>query len=433
MIKDLKKEIGKNVVIYGFVHELRDLAKVKFILLRDETGIVQVVCLKDIGEEVFKNVSKITPESVIEINGAVKANKEAKLGYEVILKNYKILSKAEALPIQVFEKDKAIQTDLSTRLDNRPIDLRKKEVNAIFRIQSRLVEGMQSTLNKKGFVQVFTPCIMGVGSESGAEAFRIDYYGKEAYLRQDPQLHRELTILGGMEKIYDLGPNWRAEVSHTTRHLCEHRGIAPEMAFINDEMDVIKLEEEVIVGGIKNVIDNCKDEISVLDVKLKIPERPFPELRFPKIYEILKNLGKKLPENSDLDAESMKLLGDFVKKKYNSDFYFANRFPSAIKPFYVMYVDGDEKYAKSFDLNFNETELSSGGQREHSYDKLIQQIKERKMNLKNLEWFTKFFRYGAPTLGGFCIGIERLTKCILNLENIKEATLFPRDPERLLP
>lgn len=429
-----EKDAGKKVVLCGFVHELRDLSKIKFILLRDQSGIIQVVALKDeLSELKFKEISKILPESVLQVDGLVKKNKEVKKGFEVVVKDYKILTRAESLPIQVFEKDKSIQTDLSTRLDNRPIDLRKPEINAIFKIQSALIEGMQSVLSDKGFVQIFTPCIMGVASESGADVFEIDYYGKKAFLRQDPQLHRQLSILGGIEKLYDLGPNWRAELSHTTKHLSEHRVIAPEIAFINDEKDTMDLEEDVIIGGLNNIGRKCKDELGLLKVKINIPKKPFPELRFPEIYGILNKLGKKLHEDSDLDTESMKLLGDYVKKKYKADFYFVNRFPSKIKPFYVMHVDENDKYARSVDLNYGETELSSGGQREHRYNKLIEHINDKGLNPKSLEWFTKFFRFGAPPHGGFAIGIERLTKCILNLDNVKEAVLFPRDPERLIP
>ncbi len=434
-VRDLgPKSDGKSVLLKGFVHEVRDLSKIKFVLLRDMTGIVQLVAPKEkVSEAVFKEIPKILPESVLEIEGIVKENKEAKKGFEVLIKELRILSSAEKLPLQVFEKDKSIQTDLSTRLNFRSLDLRKPEALAVFRIQSVLIRGMQEFLNSQGFMQVFTPSIMGAASESGADVFKVDYYGRDAFLRQDPQLHRQLTIAGGIERLYDLGPSWRAEHSHTTKHLCEHRACAPEFAFIKDEMDIIALEQDLVVAAIKKIRELCAEELELLNVKLSVPKTPFPEFRFPKIYGMLEKLGKKIPHGQDLDAEANKAFGDFVKKKYKCDFYFFNRFPSAIKPFYVMKVDEQPEYARSVDLNAKGIELSSGGQREHRYAQLMERIKELRLNSKNFEWFTKFFKWGVPPHGGFAIGIERLTQAVLDLPNIKEAVLFPRDPERLEP
>ena len=433
-VSELRTQLdGKEVLLQGWVHELRDLKKIKFLLLRDQSGIVQTVGLeKSLDKETFTALEQLTPESTVSINGTVKANKEAKQGFEVVINKLEVLSTAASLPIQVFEKDKTITTDLSKRLDNRPIDLRKPEVNAIFTIQSKLLEGMQQHLQKEGFQQVFTPCIMGVASESGAEVFKVKYYDKEAFLRQDPQLHRELAVAGGIEKLYDLGPSWRAELSHTTRHLCEHRVCAPEMAFIKDEYDVITCEEALIVATVKHIKEHCQQELDLLGVKLEVPKTPFPVLLFPDLYDLLKKLGKELPKGEDLDTEAMKLLGDYMKKEHKADFYFINKFPSSIKPFYVMYDENPEN-ARSVDLNYGSIELSSGGQREHRYDKIMAQAKEKDMSAESVEWFAKHFKYGCPPLGGFAIGIERLTQVLLGLENIKEGTLFVRDPERLQP
>jgi len=434
-IKDLSEKLdGKKVLLNGWTHEIRALGKIAFLVLRDETGTVQAVGLKSsLPEELFKSISTISNESVVEIEGEVKKNKEAKKGYEVHINNIKILSAAEPLPITVTEKDKSIKTDLSTRLDNRIIDLRKPANRAIFNIQSAMVEGMLDYLTKNSYTQVFTPCIMGAASESGAEVFKIKYYKTEAFLRQDPQLHRQLTIAAGIEKLYDIGPSWRAEASHTTRHLCEHRTCAVELAFIKDEMDTMRVEENLVISALNKVKKKCQQDLELLGVKMKVPEAPFPELRFPKIYDILGSAGKEVFEGDDLDNESMKLLWEHVRKKHHAEFYFFNRFPFAHKPFYVMRVDEEPKWARSVDLNFKGLELSSGGQREHRYDILMNQAKEKNMKLKEVEWFTRFFKYGVPPHGGFALGIERLTQSLLSLPNIKEAVLFPRDPERLVP
>lgn len=426
-VSELKR--GQDVLLNGWVHEIRNLAKLKFVLLRDCSGIVQCI-VKD-----KKNfIPDLALESVVEIQGKVKKadvkSEIARKDIEVEVSDIKIISKAEKLPIHVNEK--TTSTDLSKRLDNRSLDLRKPEVNAVFKIQSALIEGMQDYLNKKGFVQVFTPCLIGAASESGSEVFEVRYFDKKAFLRQDPQLHRQLTILGGVEKLYDLGPSWRAEKSHTVKHLCEHRTCAVEVAFIKDEKDVMKTEEELIVSAIRNVINKCKDELSLLGIKLKVPKTPFPELKFPEVYDILRKKGKNI-DGKDLDSEAEKILWEYVQKKYSGvEFYFINKFPFKIKPFYV-YCEEGEKYARSTDLYYKGMEMSSGGQREHRYEKIIKNLKEKGISSKSIEWFVKSFKYGAPPHGGFAIGIERLTQVLLNLSNIREAALFPRDTERLTP
>jgi len=422
-----------NVNLKGWVHEIRDLGAVKFFLLRDMTGIVQCI-IKD--EKLFSKFKDLTLESVVNVEGKVrKAKVKSKEVFnnniEVEVTKLEIISKAQQLPIQVVEK--GITTELARRLDYRSIDLRKPKVMAIFKIQSKIIEGFEEYLRKKGYLQVFTPCIIGGVSEGGADVFPVNYFGKKAFLRQDPQLHRELLIAAGFEKIFDLGPNWRAEPSHTPRHLCEHRGCAVELAFIKDESNVMRVEEELIVHALKKVKKECQKELELLGKEIEIPKTPFPELRFPEIYDILEKLGKKIPYGEDYDRESEKLLGEYVKEKYKSDFFFVNRFPSKTKPFYVMKVDDEPIWARSVDLIFKGLEQSSGGQREHRYEKIIEQLKEKQMNVKAMEWFTEPFKYGVPSMGGFNIGIERFTMQLLDIKNIREAVLFPRTPERFLP
>jgi len=423
-----KKKEGK-VLVEGWLYETRDLGKIKFLLLRDISGTIQITAHKDkTSTKLFGLISAIPRESVLAVEGKTVLSKKAPGGVEIIPEKIEVLAIAEKkLPIDISNFGK---TGLDKRLDWRSLDLRNEKNSAIFKIQAKLVEGMQEWLNKNGFLQVFTPCIMGTPSESGAEVFQIIYFDKPAFLRQDPQLHRQLTIAGGLEKIYDIGPSWRAEKSHTIKHLCEHRTCAVELAFINNEYDVMKVEEQLVINALKKVKENCEKELKKLGVEIKIPKPPFPVLEFPGIYKILREAGKKIKDGEDLDSECEKILEKYVKEKYNSEFYFINKFPHAIKPFYVM---REGKYARSTDLYFNGLELSSGGQREHRFEEIIKNIKERKMNLQNLEWFTKFFRFGVPPHGGFAIGIERFTQMLLKLGNIREACLFTRDTERLLP
>jgi len=416
----------------GWVSEVRNIGKhLRFIVLRSWDKKVQLTLKRGVvPDELFTITEDLSQESVIEAYGEPVEQKLAKaVDIEIIPERIVVHSKADLkLPLDPNWKVPAL---LPTRLDNRPLDLRRPEMQAIFKITASLIRGMTDWLDENGFLRVFTPCIIGGASESGAEVFRVNYFGREAFLRQDPQLHRQLTIIGGFEKIYDLGTNWRAEPSHTTRHITEFRSLAVEMAFISDETDVMRVEEQVVVSGIKRVLEERSKELELLNVDLEVPKTPFPELRFPKIYDILAEFGKEIPYGSDYDTESEELLWRYVKEEYGSDFFFVNRFPFEAKPFYVM--KAEPPWARSVDLLYKGLELSSGGQREHRYEVLVAQIIEKGMRPESMEWFTKFFKYGAPPHGGFAIGIERLVKQMLGLKNIREAALFPRDPDRVLP
>ncbi len=427
------KDDGKTVVLMGWARAVRGGAKISFIQLADREGAVQITAKHGVVKlQIMDKISKITRESVIAVKGIVKDNKEAPRGFEIIPSEIRTIGPAEPkLPLEV--ETKKTRALLDTRLDNRSLDLRKPENIAIFRIQAKIIEGMQTFLNKNGFTQVYTPSLLGGESEGGAEVFQVPYFGKKAFLRQDPQLHRELLVIAGFDKIYDIGPSWRAEKSHTSYHLCEHRTCAPEISFIRDETDTMRWQEKLFVETMKFVKDHCEKELKLLGVELTVPKTPFPELRFPKIYDILKEMGLKLKEGEDLNREAEELLSKYVKEKYGSDFYFINRFPWAIKPFYVMRVDDDPKYARSVDLIYRGLELSSGGQREHRHEQLLKNMKEKGMKPENLSWFTDAFKFGAPPMGGFSIGIERLTEKLLDISNVREAVLFPRDPDRLVP
>jgi aspartyl-tRNA synthetase len=361
----------------------------------------------------------------------VKEAKVARNGFEILPDKIEMIS-ASATPLPLDPRG-VTDANIDTRLNWRTLDLRRPEVQAIFRIQDALVEGMEAHLRASGFLRIFTPSILGGVSEGGAEVFKTDFYGKPAFLRQDPQLHRQLAIAGGLGKVYDLGPSWRAELSHTPRHMSEHRTIAPELSFIQDERDTMRAEEAIVVAGIRRANKRCRGELDLLQLEIDEPRTPFPELAFPEVYDTLKKLGHALPRDKDLDRESEKLLAEFVKREHGSDFFFVNRFPSSVKPFYVMRVDAEPEFARSVDLVYKGLELSSGGQREHRHDRVVGQISQKGLDQESLKWFTEPFRFGVPPHGGFSLGIERLTASILGVENIKEAALFPRDPERLQP
>lgn len=423
---------GKKVVLSGWIDSIRNLGKMKFILLRDISGIIQITLKKETtSPETMEVSNSLKQEDVISVIGTVISTDMAPGGREIIPNRIEVINRVkDALPISMQSR---VVSNLDTRLDWRVLDLKKPRNAAIFKIQGKIVESFKEYLVKKGFLQVFTPCLIGTASEGGAEVFPVLFFNKSAFLRQDPQLHRQLLILSGFDRIFDLGPSWRAEPSHTPRHLCEHRGCAVELGFIQNEVDTMTLEEELIIHTLKKIKKECREEMSYFNNEVTIPKTPFPVLEFPQIYDILKELGKETRYGESYDRESEILLSKYIKEKYKNDFFFVTRFPFKEKPFYVMRIDEDPEWARSVDLIYKGLEQSSGGQREHRYEKIINQIYEKKMNKNDLEWFTKFFKYGAPPHGGFNLGIERFTMKLLDLQNIREAVLFPRAPERLLP
>jgi aspartyl-tRNA synthetase len=428
----LKAKLGKPVRLAGWVHDVRVLGGISFVLLRNSKGVVQIAApKKDVKASLLELITSLRQEDVIVCDGKVKRSKAARLGFEVVPDEIEVISKAAApLPL---DPRGVTRAGLDTRLQWRSLELRRPESSAIFKVENAVVQGFEDHLQGEGFIRAFTPSIIGGVSEGGSDVFKIDFYGKEAFLRQDPQLHRQLTIAGGFDRVYDLGPNWRAELSHTPRHLSEHRTIAPEMAFISDERDTMRVEERMVVHGIRRAMEDCSAELSLLKADLKVPKTPFPEVAFSGAYDTLAKLGRKLPRNQDIDEGSQRALAAHVKKESGTDFFFLNRFPSAVKPFYVMRVDDDPEFARSVDLVYKGLELSSGGQREHRHDRIVAQIQEKGFNAGALEWFTEPFRYGVPPHGGYSFGIERFVAYLLGLPNIKEAALFPRDPETLQP
>lgn len=429
---ELERARKGGVTLAGWVHDIKDLARTRFIWLRDTRGIAQITIIKSkASPEILEVSENLGKEDVIHVEGNPVKERIAKVGPEIVPKKIQIISRALApLPLDTSGK---IESSLDARLDWRVVDLRKRETQAVFKVQAKLVEGMEEYLRENGFLQVFTPCLIGGASEGGAEVFRVDYFGSEAFLRQDPQLHRQLLIAAGFDKVFDLGPNWRAELSHTPRHLCEHRGMAVEFAFMRDEGDMMRVEEALIVAALKRVGEDCARELEMLKVHVEIPTTPLPEVRFPEIYKILEQYGKTVPYGEDMDREGEVLLSKHMQERHGNEFFFINRFPWKYKPFYVMRVDEEPTWARSVDLVYRGLEQSSGGQREHRYERIIQQLQEKGVEPQKMKWFTDAFRFGVPPHGGFCLGLERFTMSLLGLSNLREAALFPRAPERLLP
>jgi len=411
----------KDVVVAGWVDSYRDLKKIKFIILRDSSGTLQITLPKSkVPEDVF-NVEP-TNESYLLVKGKMVESKEARGGKELIPNEIKVLSRAESpIPIDFSGK---IKTDLSKRLDWRFLDIRNPKVGEIFRLQSKIINTLSRFYEEKGFIRINTSKLVGVATEGGTDYFEVKYFDKKAYLAQSPQFYKELALSGGFEKVYEIGNVYRAEPHHTIRHLCEYNSFDIEM--ITDSMEeLMNLEEEML----KYLFEKIKNEnaIKIYNAELKIP-KTIPKIKFSKAKKIVEEMGIKT-EEGDLTHEGEKALCEWVKKEHDTDFVFLTHFPFKHKVFYAK-KEGD--LALSFDLLYRGMEITTGGLREENYNKRKAQMVEKGLDPKTFDHL-RFFKYGMPPHGGLAIGLERLTMLMLNLENIREASLTPRDPERLTP
>lgn len=411
---------GAQVTVAGWVHEIRDLGGLVFIVLRDREGFVQITMPKKVVDaNIFRRAKKIPRESVIKVEGIVKKEEKAPNGFEIIPKSLEILSESQApLPLEVTEK---VPADLDTRLDNRFMDLRRPKVFSIFKIKSQVTRSIRDFLYGEGFIEVQTPKIVSTATEGGTELFPISYFEKEAFLNQSPQLYKQILMSAGFEKVFEIGPIFRAEEHNTTRHLNEATSVDIEVSFTDHE-GVMRILEELISKVYEDVATNCDRELKILEIKLEVPETPFQRITYTEAIELL-----GIPWGEDLDLQALKSLATKI-----SGFYFITDWPTKIKPFYVMAYE-DERISKSFDLMHGYIELASGAQREHRYEKLLENIKAKGLSVESFEFYLKAFRYGIPPHAGWGLGLERLLMSMLGLNNIREAMLFPRDRTRTVP
>lgn len=415
---------GEQVVVAGWVHEVRDLGGLVFIVLRDREGFIQITLPKKVVDpETFRKARKVSRESVIMVEGTVKKEDKAPNGFEIIPKKFEILNESSApLPLEVTEK---VPAELDTRLDNRFMDLRRPKIQAIFRIKSQIVKSIRDFLYSEGFIEVQTPKIVSTATEGGTELFPISYFEKEAFLNQSPQLYKQILMSAGFERVLEIGPIFRAEEHNTTRHLNEATSVDIEMSFTDHE-GVMKLLERLVAKVYEDVIQNCEKFLNILELKLEVPEIPFPRITYTSAIEIARK-SQEIPWGEDLDLQALKMIGAEL-----GGFYFITEWPTKIKPFYVMPFE-DEKICKSFDLMYGYIELASGAQREHRYQKLVESIKAKGLQPESFEFYLKAFRYGIPPHAGWGLGLERFVMAMLNLSNIREAMLFPRDRTRVSP
>ncbi|MCQ2052573.1 MAG: aspartate--tRNA(Asn) ligase [archaeon] len=418
-----------TVVVRGWIQDIRNLGGISFVTLRDRFGTIQLTLIKKIIPEIFAKVTRLTRESVIVVTGDVKVSNQTELGLEIIPSDVKVYSEAiTPLPMGVIDK---VNVDMSTRLNNRFIDIRKAEIKAIFELKSIMSQLIVEVMNSNGFTQVYTPKIGSSGAEGGSTLFSVNYFGKKAFLAQSPQLYKQILMSTGMDKVFELGPVFRAEQSNTNRHVTEFISFDGEMSWIEREEDVMHMVETVLDYVLKGISERGKKQLEILKKEVKIQPIPYPVITYAECLKIVNDAGLKLKNCDDLGTEGEKIIGDVMSKK-GVDFYFITEYPEESKPFYIMEKDGTS-YSFSFDLDYKGQEISSGGQREHRYDRLVERIQKKGLNPDDFTFYTDAFKYGMPPHGGWGIGIERLLTKMLDLPNIREAIIFPRDPSRISP
>lgn len=439
-LKDVVSNIGNKVKVQGFVENIRDSKAMVFVVLKDITGKVQVTLEKEKAPNLAEKFSEVTPDSVITIVGDVIANEYVKMGgIEIIPTEVGIESIAQAIPIARKEipatkKKKAVErSSIDQRIDYRWIDLRTDENQLMFKIQTTLVNAMREYLIKNNFIEIHTPKLIGAASESGADVFEVKYFDRNAYLAQSPQFYKQMAMAAGFERIFEVGPVFRAEKSFTSKHTTEFTGFDLEFSYINSYKDVMKMEEELLKASLKSVSEKYGEEIkNVFGIELIVPETPFPVVTLKELYQGLKeDFGLEVPEAEmdDLTTEAEKLSFDWVKKHFNHEFLFVTDYDAKKRAFYHM---RDEKgIPQGYDLIWRGVEITTGAQREHRYEILKKQAEEKGLD-KDVEFYLEFFKYGCPPHGGFGIGIDRLTMLLLGL-NIKEAMFIFRGPNRLTP
>lgn len=420
-VRDVKP--GKEVVLKGWAHEIRLLSKLAFILLRDSTGMIQCV----VPSNLLDKIKDLALEGVVEIKGkakkaSVKAE-HARSDVEIEVTGIEVLNNAEQLPIQVNEK--AVTAELPLRLDFRSLDVRKPRIAAIFKIQSTIINSFREFFFEKGFVEIQPPAIIATSTEGGTDLFKIKYFERDAYLAQSPQLYKQLMAIS-LEKVFSTSPVWRAEKHDTSKHINEVRQMDMELAFADDK-EAMKYLGEVVRFIAKKVLEKNKEELRLLGVNLKIPDVKY--LTYHEAIEVLNKKGFKMKDGDDFDPEAERKLCEL----YPNSVVFTYEWPSELKPFYIWPKTDKKGISAGFDALYGGVEISSGGQRVHVADVLIKQLKAKGLKPADFSWYVDAFRYGAPMHAGWSIGLERLTKSICGLENIREATLFPRDRKRLTP
>ncbi|PWE08568.1 aspartate--tRNA(Asn) ligase [Streptomyces sp. BSE7F] len=429
-VSDLREHVGRTVTVCGWVNTLRLQSKMQFVVVRDGTGMVQVTHKRDNGP-LEAQLQALTPESAVKITGRVVDAAQVKLGgLEIVPEGVEVLNPA-ATPLPIDE-----QTGIEHRLDWRFLDVRRRPAaQLMFAVQTTLEQGMREYAYARGATEMHTPKLMGTASESGAEVFELGYFDRSAYLAQSPQFYKQMAISAGIEKVFEIGPVFRAEASFTSRHATEFTGVDVELAWIDGVEDVMTFEEQMLTHAIAKVADAHGQVVrEQYGVEITVPTTPFPRVTMAEAHDILRKGGWN-PEGikEDLDPEGERRISAHIQQATGHEFVFITHYPVGSRPFYHMRPADDPSVTLSFDLLWKGLEITTGAQREHRYDVLLKQAVEKRMRPEPMQDYLNAFRYGCPPHGGLGMGLGRVLMVMLGLESIREATFLFRGPNRLTP
>ena len=420
--------VGKTVKMNGAVHNIRDMGEFAFIILRKAEGLVQCVYEEEKTEFDLKDLKE---ESAVEVTGVIALEERAPQGFELRLTGIRVLSEpAETMPIAI-NKWK-MNTSLETRLSLRPVSLRNVRERAKFKIQEGIVRGFREFLSSQGFTEVHTPKIVSRGAEGGANVFKLNYFNKKAELGQSPQFYKQMMV-GVFDRVFEVAPVFRAEKHNTTRHLNEYIGLDFEMGYIDSFEDVMAMETGFLKYTMELLKSEYKKELDMLGIDLPSISQ-IPQVRFDEAKQLVsEKYNRKIRNPFDLEPEEEVLIGRYFKEEYDSDFVFVTHYPSKKRPFYAMDDPADARFTLSFDLLYKGLEITTGGQRIHDYQMILEKMEKRGMDPEDIKDYLMIFKYGMPPHGGLGIGLERLTMRLLDEQNVRETSLFPRDVTRLEP
>ncbi|MDP6898456.1 MAG: aspartate--tRNA(Asn) ligase [Candidatus Nitrosopelagicus sp.] len=421
LIEELNSSMeGNDVVFGGWVVDLRKLGKMAFLTVRDVTGMCQVIVKGDS----MSLLEGLNRQSVVRISGKIQASKAKDFDFEVSATEIQILAKAEyPLPIDPIGR---LESDIDNRLNSRALDMRNQKTASIFKLRSKVLASIRETLIKRKFIEINTPKIIGSASEGGADLFGLDYFGQQAYLAQSPQLYKEQMTIG-LERVFEISSFYRAEKSHTGRHLSEFTSVDIEAAMM-DYTDVMDVLESIVIDVFKNTSENSKTEQQEIGHEIKIPNSPFERVTYTQALDELGNMDIKLEFGEDLQDSHLRSLGE-----KHPGFFFLTDWPMKLKPFYIHEKDDDPTLSRSFDLQYGYLELSSGGRRLHNPEQLKSRLKEQDLDPSSFEEHLKTFGWGMPPHSGWGMGLDRLMTVLIGIDNVREVVLYPRDPDRLKP
>lgn len=424
MASELATSVDQSVVVQGWVHRRRRLASVTFVVLRDRTGLAQVVVREPAARTAAEEYGE---ETVVEVSGKAVANPQAPGGVEIVDPVFRPLGEsASTPPVEIWRP--RLTASLPTILDHAPVTLRHQRVRSPFEIAAAAVSGFRAALTERGYTEIYTPKIVGSATESGANVFRLDYFGRPAYLAQSPQFYKQLMV-GVFERVFEVGPVFRSEPHDTARHLAEYTSLDAELGFVRDHRDVMAACRDALAGMVDGIRQYAAAAVSQLELSLPVVPETIPSLHFRDVLELV---GAPADE-PDLAPAHERAVGEWAMVEHGSDFAFVTGYPTAKRAFYTHPDPSEPRWSRSFDLIFRGVELVSGGQRLHRYSDYVEVLTARGADLEPYRSYIEAFKYGIPPHGGFAFGLERFVGQLIGAENIRMVTLFPRDLHRLAP